>query len=73
MSDNRIKEGLLNALISAFSWGIFMNTGIANQATHCLIFREAIWPDRTIRDPNIVFVDPKSSNWCERFVQFEGG
>lgn len=72
MSDNRMKEGLFNALISAFSWGLFINTGIDNQATHCLIIREAILPNRTIRDHNIVLIDPTGKGFCERFKFLEG-
>ncbi len=72
MSDNRLKEGLLNAFLSAFSWGLFMNTGTDNQATHCLIIREAILPNRTNRNHNIVFIDPNATNFCERFRNLEG-
>jgi hypothetical protein len=67
MSDNRMKEGLLNALISAFTWGLFMNTATDNQATHCLIIMEAALPDRTSRHHNIVFIDPTGTGLCERF------
>jgi hypothetical protein len=72
MSDNRMKEGLLNALISAFSWGLFMNTTTDNQATHCLIIWKAILPDRTFRDRNIVFIDPTSTGFCEMFSNLAG-
>ncbi len=72
MSDNRMKEGLLNALISAFSWGFFMNTGTGNQATHCLIIRKAVLPNRTIKDHNIVFIDPTGKGFCEALRILEG-
>jgi hypothetical protein len=72
MSDNRMKEGLFNALLSVFSWGLFMNTGADNQATHCLIIREAVLPDRTNRNHNIVFVDPNGTGFCEGFSNLEG-
>jgi hypothetical protein len=72
MADNRMKEGLFNALISAFSWGLFMNTGTDNQATHCLIIREAILPNRTVRNHNIVFIDPTGGGFCEGFSNLEG-
>jgi hypothetical protein len=67
-----MKEGLFNALLSVFSWGLFMNTGTDNQATHCLIIREAVLPDRTNRNHNIVFVDPDGTGFCEGFSNLEG-
>lgn len=73
MSDNRMKEGLLNALISAFSWGLFMHTATDNQATHCLILMDAVLPDRTNKDRNIVFIDPTGSSFCEGFLNFGEG
>lgn len=73
MSDNRLKEGLLNALLSAFTWGLFMNTATDNQATHCLIVREAALPDRTSRRHNIVFIDPNRTSFCERFINLDQG
>jgi hypothetical protein len=68
-----MKEGLLNALISAFSWGLFMNTATANQATHCLIIRDAALPNRTYKNHNIVFIDPTGSGFCEGFLKLAGG
>ena len=72
MSDNRMKEGLFNAPISAFSWGLFMNSATGNQATHCLLVRKAVLPDRTIKDHNIVFIDPTGKGFCEAFRVLEG-
>ena len=72
MSDNRLKEGLLNALLSAFTWGLFMNSGADNQATHCLIIRSAILPNRTSRNHNIVFIDPSGTSFCEPFKNLQG-
>jgi hypothetical protein len=73
MSDNRMKEGLFNALISAFSWGLFMNTATDNQATHCLIIRDAALPNRTVNKHNIIFIDPTATSFCERFLNLAKG
>jgi len=38
VTDNRFKEGLINAIFSAITFGI-MNTTADNQSTHCLLVR----------------------------------
>ena len=72
MSDNRLKEGLFNAIISAFSWGLFMNTALANQATHCLLIRQAVIPNCRIKEYNIILLDPSGEKFCSLFRQLEG-
>lgn len=69
LSGNRFEEGLLNALFSAFSWGLFMHTAIGNQATHCMWLRDAVLPNRTRKSDNIAFIDPNSTSFCERFTK----
>jgi len=68
LNGNRFEEGLFNALFSTFSWGLFMHTVTANQATHCMWLRDAVLPNRTRKSDNIVFIDPNSSKFCERFA-----
>ena len=48
VSDNRFTEGILNALFSALTLGIFMNTTTDNQGTHCII----ALGNRLVRFPN---------------------
>jgi hypothetical protein len=69
LSGNRFEEGLLNALFSAFSWGLFMHTATGNQATHCMWLRDAVLPNLTRKRDNIAFIDPNSTGICERFTK----
>ena len=62
-SDNRIKEGLFNALLSAVTLGLY-NTTTDNQSTHCLY----IWglPQLTVDEHNTSFANLFSRSLCER-------
>jgi hypothetical protein len=51
VSDNRFKEGLINNLISAFTFGV-MNMTTHNEATHCL-WINGMWGNRS---PNTVLL-----------------
>lgn len=72
-SDNRIKEGLFRGIFSIFSWGLFMNTVTDNQTTHCLAIWEAIFPNCTIREHNIILINPIFKRWCEIFSNLSKG
>ena len=54
MSDNRLKEGLLNANLSGFTFGLFMNTATDNQSTHCLQVLALVPPSAAHQGRNIV-------------------
>lgn len=63
-TDNRLKEGLLNALYSAVTLGI-INTTTDNQVTHCLLIRgweifnkqgSMLWSGK-VDDSNIIFYE----------------
>lgn len=73
MSDNRMKEGIFNAALSAFSWGMFMNTATGNQATHCLMIQEAVLPNCTVNEHNIVILDPTGKGYCRYFSELAKG
>ena len=54
---NRFKEGRYNALLSAFTVGLVMNTTTQNQATHC-ITAKAGTPALLVAAPNSVLWGP---------------
>ena len=54
---NRFKEGRYNALLSAFTVGLVMNTTTQNQATHC-IAAKAGTPALLVAAPNSVLWGP---------------
>lgn len=37
MTNNRLKEGMFNAILSALTLGLFANTTALNQGTHCIL------------------------------------
>jgi hypothetical protein len=53
---NRWKEGLYNALLSALTIGLMMNTTVVNQGTHCIIARG--WPPLLVDEGNTVLIEP---------------
>ena len=53
---NRWKEGLYNALLSALTIGLMMNTTVVNQGTHCIIVRG--WPPLLVDEGNTVLMEP---------------
>jgi hypothetical protein len=67
LSGNRFEEGLLNALFSTFSWGLFMHTAVGNQATHCMWLRNAILPNRSRKSANVTLIDPNATGICKPF------
>lgn len=74
LTDNRFKEGINNALISALSAGLFMNTTAHNQGTHCILATGIA--SRLIDGPNTTLVagieggssgDPSASS-CQKVL-----
>jgi hypothetical protein len=64
MSDNRLKEGLLNAFFSAMTLGGF-NATTNNQATHCLLIG-ALSPALRIATGNRSLIDVVAAGFCEK-------
>ncbi len=62
-SDNRLKEGLFNALLSAVTLGLY-NTTTDNQSTHCLY----IWglPQLTVDEHNTSFANLFGDGMCRK-------
>lgn len=61
VSDNRFKEGLLNALYSAVTLGV-LNTTTDNQATHCLLIRG--WTGLVVHQLNTILPAGIFDNLC---------
>lgn len=73
-SGNRWKEGLLNALLSAFTLSFLMNTTTDNQGTHCIIARGL--PTHLVDDHNIALVHGvlgERDGICDGFAQYLAG
>jgi hypothetical protein len=72
VSDNRFKEGIFNAALSAMTFGM-LNTTTDNQATHCLLIRG--WPQLVVSEPNIILQSLSTQSFCDRYkaVQREFG
>jgi hypothetical protein len=71
-SGNRWKEGMLNALLSAFTLSFAMNTTTDNQGTHCIVTRCAL-PTRIVDDHNIALLQGvlgESKGLCDGFASF---
>ena len=66
-SDNRLKEGVKNALFSAVTFG-YLNTTMSNQATHCLLVLPPTPNPRVVDAPNTVLVAGGVSEYCARFA-----
>ena len=65
-SNNRFKEGILNALFSAITFGLF-NTTTGNQSTHCLLVRPSSPPHPlTVRSDNRALIDAFFQSFCAR-------
>lgn len=62
-SDNRFKEGLLNALFSAVTLSP-MNTTVGNQSTHCLLIRPSPPYPLTVQGGNSVLFDALLPRFC---------
>jgi hypothetical protein len=62
VTDNRFKEGLLGALLSAMTFG-FMNITVDNQATHCLMIRGSM----VEKSPNQVLMTAFNRRACIPF------
>lgn len=64
VSDNRLKEGLYNALYSALTIG-FMNATTDNQSTHCILVAGLI-PNLKVDSGNKALVDAFGKDYCKR-------
>lgn len=64
MSDNRLKEGLFNAVYSAVGIGL-MNATTNNQSTHCLLVL-GLLASLKVDTGNRVLLDGLSKGYCER-------
>jgi hypothetical protein len=71
VSDNRFKEGLYNALLSAASFG-FLNMTKDNQATHCLMIRPSPPYPLTVDGPNTVLPIGPFARYCKAFDKTMG-
>jgi hypothetical protein len=60
-TNNRFKEGLLNAPFSGITWG-WMNTTAHNQATHCLLIQGD--PALTTDSPNTILISRLREGFC---------
>ncbi|MCC7373482.1 MAG: hypothetical protein IT581_02415 [Verrucomicrobiales bacterium] len=60
-TDNRFKEGLLNAPFSGITWG-WMNTTAHNQTTHCLLIQGD--PGLTVNAPNTILISRIREGFC---------
>jgi hypothetical protein len=70
LTDNRLDEGLPNALFSGITLGV-MNMTTDNQATHCLLIRG--WGAAlTVAQPNTVLVGAIQPAFCARLVRLFG-
>jgi hypothetical protein len=69
VNDNRLAEGLMNALFSGVTLGL-MNMTTDNQATHCLLIRG--WTGLVVNKPNTILVSAISKGFCERYVRVLG-
>jgi hypothetical protein len=84
VSDNRFKEGLYNALLSAASFGFLnmtkdnqathclMNMTKDNQATHCLMIRPSPPYPLTVDGPNTVLPIGPFARYCKAFDKTMG-
>lgn len=63
VSDNRFKEGVMNALYSLMSLGL-MNATTNNQSTHCILVHGL--PALKVETGNRALVDAFISGFCER-------
>jgi hypothetical protein len=62
LNDNRLKEGIFNALLSAISFG-FMQAATNNQSTHCLMCGSTL-PAMNVNTGNKALVDAIVPNYC---------
>lgn len=70
MDDNRLKEGLLNAIFSAITTGL-MNATTNNQSTHCLLVAP-ILPALTVNTGNKALIDAFAPGFCESMQKLLG-
>jgi hypothetical protein len=66
VSDNRFKEGIFNALLSAASFGL-LNMTKDNQATHCLMIRPSPPYPLTVDGPNTILPIGPFARYCKAF------
>jgi hypothetical protein len=64
MNDNRMKEGLMNAMLSAITVG-WMNSTTANQGTHCMLVG-ALVPALRVDAANKSLIDALASGYCQK-------
>jgi len=67
VTDNRFKEGIFNALLSAITLGM-LNTTTDNQSTHCLLIRGVFPP---IQHSNLVLTGAFNPRACRGFTQVQ--
>lgn len=73
VSDNRFKEGLFNALLSAFTFGL-MNMTTYNQSTHC-IWANGLWgkaSPNTVLWPSLIGLLRDGASYCDKFNNLLG-
>lgn len=68
VSDNRFKEGVLDAAFSALTIG-FMNATTNNQATHCLLVT-SLFPNAKVYNGNKILIENFISGYCTRNRDF---
>jgi hypothetical protein len=68
VSDNRLSEGLPNAVLSGVTLGM-MNMTTDNQATHCLLVRGWAGANLVVDQPNTVLENAISDGMCDRYVR----
>lgn len=67
VDDNRLKEGIANALYSAITLG-FMNATSMNQSTHCLLVASLL-PTMKVDTGNKSLIDAFSQGYCARITK----
>ncbi len=64
VSDNRLKEGLRNALLSGMTIG-FMNATTANQSTHCILVA-GLQPNLRVDEHNKALIEAYAERVCKK-------
>jgi len=68
VGDNRLSEGLPNALFSGVTHGL-MNMTTHNQATHCLLIRGWTGTGLVVNKPNTILISAIQPAFCESFAE----
>jgi hypothetical protein len=67
MNDNRFKEGLFNALLSAISIGL-MSAATNNQSTHCIV-SASVLATLNVNTGNKALVDAFVPSYCQALAK----